>query len=91
MNSRSNSMRWLILAFVAAALAAASAQAGAGRRQTVGDRSDAVSRYLRSHTIRVSRAGLLGPNSAGVTPDAFERYASAHPYGGGLKPTSVTV
>ena len=91
MNSRSNFIQWLILAFVVAALAAASAQGGTGPRQTAGDRSDVVSRYLRSHAIRLSRAGLLGVNSAGVAPDAFERYASAHPYGVGLTPTSVIV
>lgn len=96
MNLRNNPMRWLILASAIAALAASSAQAGTGAnnrpdsRQTAGDTSDVVSRYLRSHAIRPNdRAGLLGARTAGVVPDAFERYAGAHPYGAGLTTASV--
>ena len=103
MNPRNNIMRWLILALALSAVAATAAQAGTrpndragtlgvGSPQIAGDTSDVVSRYLRSHAIRSNdRAGSLGANSVDATsPDVFERYASAHPYGVGLATTSVT-
>jgi hypothetical protein len=89
-------MRWLSLAFALAAFAATAAQAGTKPNdrpgalgvgsQTARDTSDVVSRYLRSHAIGPNdRAGSLGASSAFVpSPDVFERYASAHPYGVGL-------
>src|SRR5919198_2312675 len=61
-----NLMRWLILALALAAFAATAAQAG---------------------TRPNDRAGALGVGSQGVnsavasSPDVFERYAVAHPYG----------
>ena len=96
MNARKSNMRWLILAIVIS-LAAASAQASmgssgtkGGSRQVNSDRSDVVSRYLRSHARRTNiRDGSLGVNSAAAPPDVFERYASAHPYGVGLARASV--
>jgi hypothetical protein len=102
MNPRNNLMRWLILALALSAFAATAAQAGTkpndrtgtlgvGSLPTTGDTSDVVSRYLRSHAIHPNdRAGSLGVNSADApSPDVFERYASAHPYGVGLAATSV--
>jgi hypothetical protein len=96
MNRRRNSVRWLIVAFVVA-VAAASAQASmgssgakGGSRQGTSDRSDVVSRYLRSHANRTNiGAGSLEVKGASAPPDAFERYASAHPYGVGVAPASV--
>lgn len=102
MNSRNNFIRCLILVVALAAFAATAAQAGTGpndRAGTLGvgsqriapDISDVVSRYLRSHASRPKdRAGSLGVKSVYVpSSDVFERYASAHPYGVGLAPTSV--
>jgi hypothetical protein len=64
--------------------------------QPIADSSVGVSRYLRSDAIRPNdRAGSLGANPLGgnpayaSSPDVFERYASAHPYGSGLAATSV--
>jgi len=100
MNPRNDILRWLILALALFALAATAAQAGTrpndragtlgvGSPRSARDTSDVVSRYLRSHAIRPNdRAGSLGANGA-ATPDVFERYASAHPYGAGLAATSV--
>ena len=102
MNPRYTFVRWVIVALALAALAATAVQAGTrpndragalgvGSQRIAPDRSDAVSRYLRSHAARPDdRAGSLGVNSANsLTPDVFERYASAHPYGVGLTATSV--
>lgn len=102
MNPRNNLMRWLILALALAALSATAAQAGTrpnkpartlgvGSQRAAFDTSDVVSRYLRSHSIRLNdRAGSPGANSAYVpSPDVFERYSSAHPYGVGLAAASV--
>lgn len=98
MNFRNNLMRWLSVCLALAAFAAAAAQAGtrpnnragalgAGSQRLALDSSDVVSRYLRSHA---TRAGSLRADSANApTPDVFERYASAHPYGVGLTATSV--
>lgn len=104
MNPRNNLMRWLILALALAGFSATAAQAGTrpnnpartlavGSQRAAIDTSDVVSRYLRSHSIRPSdRAGSLGANSAYVpSPDVFERYASAHPYGVGLGAAPVAV
>ena len=100
MNPRNDILRWLILALALFALAATAAQAGTrpndragtlgvGSPRSASDTSDVVSRYLRSHAIRPNdRAGSLGANGA-ATPDVFERYASAHPYGAGLAAPSV--
>jgi len=103
MNPWNKLMRWLILALALSSVAVTSAQAGTrpndragtlgvGSARIAGDTSDVVSRYLRSHGIRPNdRAGSLGANGADATsPDVFERYASAHPYGVGLAATSVT-
>jgi hypothetical protein len=102
MNPQNNLKRWLILALALTAFSATAAQAGTrpndragtlgvGWQRFAGDTSDVVSRYLRSHGLRPNdRAGSLGVNRANVpTPDVFERYASAHPYGVGLSAVSV--
>jgi hypothetical protein len=102
MNPRKNLMRWLILGLAFAAFAATAAQAGTrpddragalgvGAPRIAGDASDVVSRYLRSHATRPDdQAGSLGATSAdGASPDVFERYAAAHPYGAGLGAPSV--
>lgn len=102
MNPRNNLMRWLILTLALAAFAATAAQAGTrpnnpattlgvGPHRAALDTSDVVSRYLRRHAISPSdRAGSLGGNGAYVpSPDVFERYANAHPYGVGLAAASV--
>lgn len=103
MTTQKDLIRPLVLALALAAFSATAAQAGtrpndrAGTlgldsQRIVGDTSDVVSRYLRSHSTRPSdRTRSLGVIRAYVpTPDVFERYASAHPYGVGLAATSVT-
>jgi hypothetical protein len=80
---------WLILALAVAALLAASVQAGTGHN---GDPSDVVSRYLRSHaSLPYDPAGLLRATGAAASPDVFERYAGAHPYGVGVTATPAIV
>src|SRR5690348_2281493 len=102
MNPQNNLIRWLVLALALTALSSTAAQAGTrpndragtlgvGSQRIVGDTSDVVSRYLRSHGIRPNdRAGSLGVSSANVpTPDVFERYAGAHPWGARLAAVPV--
>jgi len=93
MKLRYNLVHVLVLMSAIATLVVASAQAGAGHQsRPAGDPSDIVSRYLRSHATQPNdRAGSLGVNSAATTPDAFERYANAHPYGAGLTVASTAV
>ncbi len=85
MNPRNNLMHVLALTVVVAALAAASAQAGTGHKNRLtSDPSDVVSRYLRSHATQPNDRASLEVDRAVATPDVFDRYASAHPYGAEL-------
>lgn len=78
--NRNSLQGWLVVGLTLLAFAAPAAQAGTRPN----DRSDVISRYLHSHA---SSRGV-SPADAPV-PDAFERYAAAHPYGVGLVPTTV--